>query len=111
MASSSASAPCRRRERRVPMRRQAIGRLPIGGATATCHSRGVSENFVELINQTPLGARLWRSTLVAGGRMLGVVAIKGTYTIPAGALDVDAPHTLQSTDQETDLGVIPKDLV
>lgn len=66
---------------------------------------------MELINQTPLGARFWRSTLVAEGRMLGVVAIKGTYSMPGGALDVDAPHTILNNDQETELGVIPKDLV
>lgn len=60
---------------------------------------------------TVLSAHLWRSGLTDSGRMFAVVAVKGTYRIPTGELDVDAPYALSNTDQPTELGTLPKDMV
>src|SRR5262249_23698971 len=67
---------------------------------------------VELINRTPVVAEILVGDVAQPFRV-GVVTAKATYRIgPRGAeTDADRPLAILHADQETDLGLLPRDVV
>jgi hypothetical protein len=67
---------------------------------------------VELVNRTPLAADLVVTDLQNGGPRLGILVAKATYTVAADgqcALDAEAPLAILADDEETELGLLPRD--
>lgn len=69
-------------------------------------------SVLDLVNRTPLAAALLVTDPLDGGPRLGIVVAKATYTIGADQqleLDTQAPLPVLDDDEETDLGLIPRD--
>lgn len=67
---------------------------------------------MELVNRTPLAARLLVTDPQDGGPRLGILVAKATFRIGAEGgteLDADDPLPVLDKDQETELGLLPRD--
>jgi len=69
-------------------------------------------SVLDLVNRTPLAAALLVTDPLDGGPRLGILVAKATFTIGADQqleLDTEAPLPVLADDEETDLGLIPRD--
>ena len=66
---------------------------------------------MELINATPLPARVFVSKLFRDSDRIGLLLAKATYRLTAGGVELEtqAPYPLFGEDQETELGLLPRD--
>lgn len=66
---------------------------------------------MELTNRTPVPAKLFLTELVAGEPRLGAVVAKATFRLEADGpvLEREEPVPLFDTDEETELGLLPRD--
>ncbi|WP_437682408.1 DUF2169 domain-containing protein [Sorangium sp. So ce131] len=66
---------------------------------------------MELVNVTPVPARLFVARLLGGAHRAGMIVAKATFRVtPQGpALDTQDPVPILAEDHETELGLLPRD--
>jgi hypothetical protein len=67
---------------------------------------------LDLVNRTPLAADLVTTDPQTGGPRLGILVAKGTFIVAEDGTvrpDLEAPLPILGDDEETDLGLLPRD--